>query len=132
MPRLTTYRGYELEALQKMSMDQFIQLLPSRLRRSLMRGLTEEQKKFLERIRKIRSQKRDTQIIRTHSRDMIILPEMVGLTIGVYNGKEFIPVKITIEHVGHYLGEFAPTCKKVTHGSPGIGATRSSLYVPLK
>jgi small subunit ribosomal protein S19 len=70
--------------------------------------------------------------IKTHARDMIILPEMVGLTIHVHNGKDFVPVEIKPEMIGHYLGEFAITNKPVKHGEPGIGATRSSMYVPLK
>ncbi|MHA1410214.1 MAG: 30S ribosomal protein S19 [Candidatus Odinarchaeia archaeon] len=131
MPKTFTYRGYTLEELQKMSMDQFIMLLTSRMRRSLKR-VSSRQKKFLEKIRTIRSKNKSEIKIRTHNRDVIILPEMVGLTIHVYNGKEFIPVEITPEHIGHYLGEFAPTCKKVSHGNPGVGATKSSLYVPLK
>ncbi len=131
MPREFTYRGFTLEELQKMSMDQFITLIPSRYRRSLRR-VSQQQKKFLEKIRKIRSAGKSDVKIRTHNREAVILPEMVGLTIHVHNGKEFIPVEITPEHIGHYLGEFAPTCKKVVHGNPGIGATKSSLYVPLK
>jgi small subunit ribosomal protein S19 len=70
--------------------------------------------------------------VKTHVRDMIILPEMVGLTIFVHNGKEFVPVEIKPEMIGHYLGEFAITNKPVKHGTPGIGASRSSMYVPLK
>lgn len=126
-----TYRGYPIDQLQKMSMDQFIQLLPSRQRRSLLRGLTDQQRILLEKIRKAKRNP-ENKPIKTHCRDMIILPEMVGLTIMVYNGKEFIPIKIRPEMVGHYLGEFAITCKRVVHGTPGIGASRSSMYVPLK
>jgi small subunit ribosomal protein S19 len=70
--------------------------------------------------------------IRTHDRDMVILPEMVELSISIYNGKEFIPIEIKPEMIGHYLGEYSPTGKKVSHGNPGIGATKSSAYVPLK
>ncbi|WEU39840.1 MAG: 30S ribosomal protein S19 [Candidatus Odinarchaeum yellowstonii] len=131
MPREFTYRGFTIEELQKMSMDQFINLIPSRYRRSLKR-VSQQQKKFLEKIRKIKSSGKSGVKIRTHFREAVILPEMVGLTIYVHNGKEFLPVEITPEHIGHYLGEFAPTCKKVVHGNPGIGATKSSLYVPLK
>ncbi|MCS7364244.1 MAG: 30S ribosomal protein S19 [archaeon GB-1867-035] len=134
MPRVFTYRGYTVEQLLKMPMDQFIQLLPSRQRRSLKRGLTVEQRKLLERIREAKKlmEKGGKVTIRTHCRDMIILPEMVGLTIHVHNGKEFIPVNITPEMIGHYLGEFAITNKRVIHGAPGLRATRSSMYVPLK
>ncbi|MBY8983692.1 MAG: 30S ribosomal protein S19 [Candidatus Lokiarchaeota archaeon] len=128
------YRGYTLEELKKMNMDQFIQLLPARARRSLKRGLPPRQKKLLERLRRAyRAKKRGKDLLtRTHVRDMIIFAEMVGLKIGVYNGKIFEVVDIKPEMIGHYLGEFAPTRRRVSHGSPGIGATRSSKYVPLK
>ncbi|MGC8850356.1 MAG: 30S ribosomal protein S19 [Candidatus Bathyarchaeia archaeon] len=126
-----TYRGFTIDQIQKTSMDKFIQLLPSRQRRSLLRGLTEQQRKLLERIRESKRNP-EGKPVKTHCRDMIILPEMVGLTIMVHNGKEFVPVKIRPEMIGHYLGEFAVTCRRVTHGTPGIGASRSSMYVPLK
>lgn len=134
MPREFRYRGYTIEQLQSMSMDEFISLLPSRQRRSLLRGLTTEQKTLLMKIRKAREAMRQGKkmVIKTHCRDMIVLPEMVGLTIHVHNGKEFVPVEITPEMIGHYLGEFAITNKPVKHGTPGIGASRSSMYVPLK
>jgi small subunit ribosomal protein S19 len=134
MPREFTYRGYTLEQLQSMSMDEFIMLLPSRQRRSLHRGLSPEQRILLENIRKAKEamRKGGNLTIKTHCRDMIILPEMAGLTIHVHNGKEFIPVEIKPEMIGHYLGEFAITNKPVKHGTPGIGASRSSMYVPLK
>ncbi|TFF93182.1 MAG: 30S ribosomal protein S19 [Promethearchaeota archaeon] len=117
-----------------MSMDQFIQLLPARARRSLKRGLPPRQKKLLERLRRAyRAKKRGKDLItRTHVRDMLIFPEMVGLKIGVYNGNSYDVVEIKPDMIGHYLGEFALTRKRVSHGSPGIGATRSSKYVPLK
>ncbi len=128
------YRGYTLEQLKKMNMDQFIQLLPARARRSLKRGLPPRQKKLLERLRRAyRAKKRGKDLLtRTHVRDMICFPEMVGLKIGVYNGKTFEVVDIKPEMIGHYLGEFSLTRRRVSHGSPGIGATRSSKYVPLK
>jgi len=128
------FRGYTLEDLKKMNMDEFIQLLPARARRSLKRGLPPRQKKLLERLRRAyRAKKRGKDLLtRTHVRDMIIFPEMVGLKIGVYNGRGFEVVEIMPEMIGHYLGEFSLTRKRVQHGSPGIGATRSSKYVPLK
>jgi len=134
MPREFRYRGLTLKQLQSMSMDEFISLLPSRQRRSLLRGLTPEQKTLLTKIRKAKEAMRQGKrvVIKTHCRDMIILPEMVGLTINIHNGKEFVPVEITPEMIGHYLGEFAITNKPVKHGTPGIGASRSSMYVPLK
>ncbi|MDH5788198.1 MAG: ribosomal protein S19 family protein, partial [Candidatus Bathyarchaeota archaeon] len=69
---------------------------------------------------------------KTHVRDMIILPEMVGTTLFVHNGKDFVQVEIKPEMIGHCLGEFAITNRPVKHGTPGIGASRSSMYVPLK
>ncbi|MBD3253746.1 MAG: 30S ribosomal protein S19 [Candidatus Lokiarchaeota archaeon] len=128
------YRGHTLEELKKMNMDQFIQLLPARARRSLKRGLPPRQKKLLERLRRAyRAKKRGKDLLtRTHVRDMLIFPEMVGLKIGVYNGYQFITVEVRPEMIGHYLGEFSITRRRVQHGSPGIGATRSSKYVPLK
>ena len=134
MPKQFTYKGYTLEELQKMPMDEFIKLLPARQRRSLLRGLTEAQRILLEKVRKAKKalQEGKKVVIKTHVRDMIILPEMVGLTLHVYNGREFVPVEIKPEMIGHYLGEFAITCKPVKHGAPGVGASRSSMYVPLK
>ena len=134
MPREFAYRGHSFEELQTMSMDEFIHLLPSRQRRSLQRGLTAEQRKLLENTRKIKEAGKEGQkaVIKTHARDMIILPEMVGVTVLVHNGKEFTAVEITPEMIGHYIGEFAITNRPVKHGSPGIGASRSSMYVPLK
>jgi small subunit ribosomal protein S19 len=134
MPREFAYRGYTLNQLQSMSMDEFINLLPSRQRRSLHRGLTPEQRILLEKIRKAKESFRKgiSKVVKTHVRDIIILPEMVGTTISVHNGKDFVSVEIKPEMIGHFLGEFAITNKPVKHGTPGIGASRSSMYVPLK
>ena len=129
------YRGYTLEELQQMPLDNVIDLFPSRQRRSLKRGFLPRQKKVLEKIRKLKKDGNKggrPQIIKTHCRDMIVLPEMVGITFGIYNGKEFTEVIIQPEMIGCYFGEFAPTRKRVEHGDPGMGATRSSMFVPLK
>jgi len=133
MPREFTYRGYTSTQLQQMSMDEFIRLLPSRQRRSLVKGLTNDQRILLEEIKETKkAPEKGKKIVKTHCRDMIILPEMIGLTLLVHNGKEFSSVEIKPEMIGHYLGEFASSIKKVVHGTPGIGASRSSMYVPLK
>ena len=97
--------------------------------------MSPDQRKLLEAIRKIKQSPEEgekSQLIKTHARDMIILPEMVGVTILVHNGKDFTPIEIKPEMIGHYIGEFAITNKPVKHGVPGIGASRSSMYVPLK
>jgi len=134
MPKEFSYRGHSLNSLTGMSMDEFINLLPSRQRRSLQRGLTPEQRILLEKLREAKEvQKQGKEAtIKTHVRDLIILPEMVGAKIHIHNGKEFVAVEIKPDMIGHYLGEFAITNKPVRHGTPGIGASRSSMYVPLK
>lgn len=131
MPKEFRYRGLTLEQLNSMSTEALLELLPSRARRSLNRGVSEEKRKLLEDARAIK-EGRLTGQIKTHARDMVVLPSMVGLTIGVHNGKEFVQLEVKPEMIGRYLGEFVITNKKVVHGTPGIGASRSSLYVPLK
>ncbi|MBI4018204.1 MAG: 30S ribosomal protein S19 [Candidatus Aenigmarchaeota archaeon] len=129
MAKKFTYRGLEFEQLEGMSLDEFAKLLPARQRRSLKRGLTKEQKILLEKIRRFRGK---DKLIRTHAREMTILPEMVGSKLGVHRGNEFAVVNITEQMIGHRLGEFALTRKRVQHSAPGLGATRSSKFVPLK
>jgi small subunit ribosomal protein S19 len=131
MPKEFRYRGKSLEELNSMSTEALLELLPSRARRSLNRGVSEEKRKLLEDARAIKEGKYEG-VIKTHARDMIILPTMVGLTISVHNGREFVPLQVKPEMIGRYLGEYVITNKKVVHGTPGIGASRSSLYVPLK
>jgi small subunit ribosomal protein S19 len=131
LPKEFRYRGRSIEELSSMSTEALLELLPSRARRSLNRGVSEEKRKILEDARAIKEGRLQGQI-KTHARDMIVLPSMVGLTIGVHNGKEFVPLEVKPEMIGRYLGEFVITNKKVAHGTPGIGSSRSSLYVPLK
>ncbi|MDV3278508.1 MAG: 30S ribosomal protein S19 [Nitrososphaerales archaeon] len=131
MPKEFRYRGHSLEEMQSMSTESMLQLLPSRARRSLNRGVSDEKRKLLEDVRAMKDGKIEGQI-KTHARDMIVLPSMVGLTLNVHNGKEFVALQVKPEMIGRYLGEFVITNKKVVHGTPGIGASRSSLYVPLK
>jgi len=131
MPKEFRYRGKSLEELNSMSTEALLELLPSRARRSLNRGVSEEKRKLLEDARAMKDGKLKGEI-KTHARDMIVLPTMVGLTISVHNGREFVPLEVKPEMIGRYLGEYVITNKKVVHGTPGIGASRSSLYVPLK
>ena len=128
------YRGKSLKDLKKMSMDEFLSLVPSRIRRSFKRGQPGRHKKVIEKLRKAaKSQKAGKEIVvKTHCRDLPIVPPFIGLTVGVHNGKDFVEIKISPDMIGHYLGEYSPTNKIVKHGSPGIGATKSSQYVPLK
>jgi len=120
-------KGKSLEEIKAMGLEEFGRMIPSRERRALKRGMTEKQKKLLEKIRK-----NPAKFHRTHCREMVIIPEMVGIKMGIHNGKEYVTVDIRPEMMGHRLGEFAMTRKPVKHSAPGFGATRSSKFVPLK
>jgi small subunit ribosomal protein S19 len=132
----THYRGRTLKELQTLSLDEVVEVLPARQRRSLNRPQywDKNRKKLLSELRKAKEQmdKGKQVVVRTHIRDFVILPEFVGLTVEVYNGKEFVPVDLTLDRVGDYLAEYAHPRRLVKHSAPGIGATRSSMYVPLK
>ena len=121
-----TYRGYSVADLQQMALSELLPIMPARARRKFDRGLSRDHEKLLADLRS------GDEKIRTHLRDMVVLPEMIGKTIEIHNGKEFQKVEIQPEAVFHYFGEFALTRRRVSHGSAGIGATRSSKYVPLK
>jgi small subunit ribosomal protein S19 len=131
MAKIFHYKGKTIDELKKLDLNEFIKLIPARQRRSLRRGFTEDQKKLLLKI--------DKQIIgeckkpiKTHCRDLVILPKMVNLTIHLHSGNKFTPIIISPEAVGMFLGEFAMTRQKVEHSAPGIGATRSSAAVSVK
>ena len=127
-----TYRGHTLDELQAMELDEVAELLPARQRRTIQRGLSVEQEKLLEKARNAGEEETANDPIRTHLRDMPIVPEFVGLTFAVHNGQAFERVKVDPAMIGHYLGEFQLTRTSVEHGQAGIGATRSSKFVPLK
>jgi small subunit ribosomal protein S19 len=120
------FRGKKLDEIKQMTVQDFMVLVPSRERRKIKRGFTEQEKIFLA---NLRAGEKDPK---TQCRDMIILPEMLGRLIKVYNGKEFMPVAIEPEMLGHRLGEFAQTRRKVAHSAPGIGATRSSASLSVR
>ena len=126
-----TYRGLSQNELEELPLDKLLKLFPARIRRSLTRGINDNKRKLIGEIKAAKEGKLKTPI-NTHLRDLIILPYMIGTTVNVYSGKEFVPVTITSEMVSHYLGEYVITNKRVSHGAPGVGASRSSLYVPLK
>ncbi len=119
------YRGKNLEELQKLSLTELLPLLNARARRSLKRGLNDQEKYLLKKLKTKNN-------VETHLRDIIVLPEIVGKTIKIHNGKEFVPVLIEPDMIGHALGEFTMNRKKVTHSAPGIGATKSSASASVK
>ncbi|MDP3734198.1 MAG: 30S ribosomal protein S19 [Nanoarchaeota archaeon] len=120
------WRGKTEDDLKQLGLREFTALVPARQRRSLQRGFTEYQKSLIKRL------ETGDNNVKTHCRDMIIIPLMLGKLIRVYNGKEFVPVTVTAEMLGHYLGEFSHTRKFVTHSSAGVGATRSSRAVSAR
>lgn len=122
-----TYRGFTMEQLLEMPFDEMVDLLPSRARRSFRRGLNEEQKTTFDKI-----VDGEQEVVRTHRRDIPVIPAFVGRRVAVYNGKEFKEVEIKPEMIGHLLGEFAQTRGTVKHSGPGVGATRGSKFMPLK
>ena len=127
-----TYRGYTLDELQDMELDEVAELLPARQRRTIERGLSAQQEQLLEDAREAGEEETANDPIRTHLRNMPILPAFVGKTFEVYTGQSFERVYVEPEMLGHYLGEFQLTRQSVEHGQAGIGATRSSKFVPLK
>lgn len=127
-----TYRGHTTEELQEMDVEEVAELLPARMRRTIERGLSLEQEKLLEDTRESGDEETANDPIRTHLRDMPVLPEFIGTTFAVHNGQDFERVRVEPEMLGHYLGEFQLTRTSVEHGQAGIGATRSSKFVPLK
>lgn len=121
-----TYRGHTMEELLRMPFQDLLGILPARARRSYVRGLNPEQEVFVNKLRVA------TAPIKTHRREIFILPDFVGKSVQVHNGKEFVTVEIRPEMIGHALGEFALTRRFEKHSGPGVGATRSSKFLPLK
>ena len=131
MVRQFNYHGLSQKELEGLSLEKLLKLFPARARRSLIRGINDGKRKLIEEIKATKAGNLKTTI-NTHIRDLIGMPFMIGVTINVFSGKEFVPVTITTEMIGHYVGEYVITNKRVSHGAPGVGASRSSLYVPLK
>ena len=132
MAKVFTFRGKTLEELQQASLEEFALLCNSRGRRTLKRGFD---KKLLKKIKKALGEKnngREPKLVRTHLRDAIIIPAMVGLKFSVHNGKEFNVFEIKPEMLGHYLGEMSLTRKRLLHGKAGIGATKSSTAITAR
>ena len=122
------YRGKPLSELKKLDVREFAKYLPSRERRSVLRHFD-----VVERfVKKCSENDSKGKPIKTHLRDMVIVPQMVGSAIKIHNGREFVSVKIVAEMLGHRLGEFSVTRRRVAHGAAGIGATRSSASRSVK
>ena len=123
-----TYRGKTLEELKQLDVREFAKLLKSNEKRTALRQ-TDELQKFVLKCKKFSEKNKP---IKTHLRHLVIIPQMIGHTIQVHNGKTFVPVQINIEMLGHRLGEFSVTRTKVKHGAAGVGATRGSASMSVK
>ena len=133
--RKYSYRGVDLDALLDKSTDELTQLFCCRARRRYSRGMKRKPLALLKKMRKAKKEAPPLEKpapVKTHLRDVIILPEMVGCILAIHNGKVFNQVEIKAEMIGHYTGEFSLSYKPVRHGRPGIGATHSSRFIPLR
>lgn len=122
------YRGYPIEELVAMPLNEQLELLPSRTRRFFKRGFDHDTQVFWDKAQAAGA----GEDLRTHLRDFPVMPQLVGKMVHIHNGKEFQKIGVTAEMIGHKLGEFALTRKSVKHTGPGVGATRSSKFMPLK
>jgi small subunit ribosomal protein S19 len=122
------YRGMGIDQLKALDVREFAKFVPSRSRRTLLRNF-QKHEDFLARAKKKQEKNRP---IKTHSRELVIVPQMIGMKIGLYNGKEFVFTVITAPMIGHRLGEFALTRGKIKHGSAGVGATKGSKALSKK
>lgn len=123
-----TYRGKTLGELKDLDIREFAKLLRSNEKRTVLRQSDELQDFVNRSVKKIAKKK----AIKTHKRHLVIVPKMVGMRIGIYNGKTFVQLDVEKEMLGHRLGEFSVTRNKVKHGSAGVGATRSSASRSVK
>ena len=131
-----TFRGLELEQVLDLSKEELVDFVNARARRRMKRGLGRKYMAYVNKLKKAKAAAQGTldrpEPIKTHLRNMIIVPEMIGAQVAVYNGKVFNIAAVTADMVGMYLGEFSITYRPVRHGRPGIGSNNSSRFIPLK
>ncbi len=134
MPRVEKYRGKEKDALSTVSSEDFLPMLTSRARRALSRAVSNKNivvRKLMRKVTAIKA-KNPAKVIKTHVREAVIVPEWLGLTFAVHNGKEWKNVFVSVDKLGYRLGDFSHTTGRVLHSGPGVGATRGSKFIPLK
>ena len=130
-----TYRGNDIGKLLNMNMDELSQQLRSRQRRRLRRKMGAKYGRFIKKLIDVKNETAPGEkpaAVKTHLRNCIVLPSMVQSVINVHNGKGYNSIEVKPEMIGYYLGEFGMTYKRVSHGKPGVGATHSSKFVPIK
>ena len=123
-----TYKGKTIEELRSLDVREFSKYLKSRQRRTVLRQF-QEIEKFVNRSKEKIAKNKS---IKTHQRDLVVVPEMVGMKIQIYNGNRFVPAEIIEEMLGHKLGELAPTRGRVKHGKSGVGATKGTKHKAKK
>jgi small subunit ribosomal protein S19 len=123
-----TYRGKSIEELKKLDVREFAKYLKSRERRNVLRQF----QKIEDFVNRAKTKMSKNKPIRTHHRDIVVVPQMVGMKISVHNGRGFEPVIIVGEMLGHRLGEFSLTRGKVKHSKAGVGATKGSKFKSKK
>ncbi|MCX6769773.1 MAG: ribosomal protein S19 family protein [Candidatus Micrarchaeota archaeon] len=134
MPKVDKYRGLDKDALSKISQSEFIDLITSRARRTLKRAVNNRSitvKMLMKKAAKIKATN-PAKPIRTQVREAVIIPDWLGLTFSVHNGKEWKNVHVSVDKLGYRLGDFSHTTSRVLHSGPGVGATRGSKFIPLK
>merc|ERR1740129_2150423 len=118
------YRGVELEKLLDLSNTALMDLMCARQRRKFSRGISRAPTTLLKKLRKAKTETpygEKPAAVKTHLRNMVIVPEMIGSVVAIYNGKQFINVEIKPDMIGHYLAEFSITYKPIRHGRGGGG-----------
>lgn len=133
MAKIEKYRGKTRKELEEMTLEETMALITSRARRALRRaaGKNFRYKKLMKKVADVKA-KNPGKVIKTHQRDAVILPSWIGMTFGIYDGKAFKNIAITMDKVGYRLGDFAHSTGRVLHSGPGVGATRGSKFIPLK
>lgn len=134
MPKIDKYRGKTAQELSGISAEDFLPMLTSRARRALRRASANKSmavKKLMKKVAAIKA-KGASKPIKTQVREAVVIPDWLGLTFAVHNGKEWKSVIITIDKLGYRLGDFSHTTGRVLHSGPGVGATRGSKFIPLK
>ena len=132
MPRIDKYRGKTADELSKMSVSESLPMLTSRARRALTRVANNKSIKVKKFMKMVAAMKDKAKVIRTQVREAVIVPEWLGRTFAVHNGKEWKNVHVSVDKLGYRLGDFAHTTGRVLHSGPGVGATRGSKFIPLK
>lgn len=134
--RKYTYRGVDMDELERMPFSEVAKLFPAKLRRKVRRGLPTRDVELIKNCIAAKAACTSTsdkpEIVYTDARSAIIWPVMIGAIVGVHVGNKSLPVEIKPEMVGCVLSDFAPTRTIPKHGRPGIGASSSSKFVPLK